>query len=101
MEDAMTHQLLHSFDHCTAKVDWSDPRHYACSEIRAQSLSGECKFFKEFSRGFVGIYRQHQKCVKRRAIKNVSKKYPNEAEDAVNSVFDECFRDTSPFDEIY
>ncbi|KAI8815743.1 peptidase M76 family-domain-containing protein [Fimicolochytrium jonesii] len=104
MEDTMTHELIHAYDHCTAKVDWSDPEHYACSTIRAISLSGECKFTRELKRGFFSVAKHHQACVKRRAITEL-KQLPScqgdrVAEDAVRAVWDSCFRDTAPFDEI-
>ena len=39
---ALTHELVHAYDHCRAKnLDWTDCQHHACSEIRAAALSGE------------------------------------------------------------
>jgi hypothetical protein len=35
MEDVITHELIHALDHCRGKVNFSDPRHLACTEIRA------------------------------------------------------------------
>jgi hypothetical protein len=29
----MAHELIHAFDHCRFKVDWSNLRHHACSEV--------------------------------------------------------------------
>jgi inner membrane protease ATP23 len=41
IEQALTHELIHAYDHCRAKnMDWMDCRQHACSEIRAASLSG-------------------------------------------------------------
>jgi inner membrane protease ATP23 len=34
MEDTLVHELLHVYDQCRFKVDWSDLRHHACSEVR-------------------------------------------------------------------
>ncbi|KAJ3300464.1 Mitochondrial inner membrane protease atp23 [Borealophlyctis nickersoniae] len=101
----MAHELIHAYDHCTANVDWGNPEHYACSEIRAASLSGDCKFTRELRRGNFSIAKHHQACVKRRAILAL-KQIPHcqgegVAEDAVRSVWDSCFKDTAPFDEIY
>lgn len=28
------HELVHMYDHCKFKVDWSNLRHHACSEVR-------------------------------------------------------------------
>ena len=42
IEHAITHELIHAYDHCRAKnMDWTNCEHHACSEIRAASLSGE------------------------------------------------------------
>ncbi|KAJ3161169.1 Mitochondrial inner membrane protease atp23 [Geranomyces michiganensis] len=104
MEDTMTHELVHAYDECTTKVDWNNAEHYACSVIRAASLSGECKFTRELRRGFVSVAKHHQACVKRRAIAELKQlpQFQGErvAEDAVRAVWDRCFADTAPFDEI-
>ncbi|KAJ3186217.1 Mitochondrial inner membrane protease atp23 [Gaertneriomyces sp. JEL0708] len=104
MEDTMTHELIHAYDQCTAKVDWNNCEHYACSAIRAANLSGDCKFTRELRRGFFEVAKHHQACVKRRAIAELKQlphcQGPNVAEDAVRAVWDSCFNDTAPFDEI-
>jgi len=33
MENTLVHELVHMYDHCKFKVDWSDLRHHACSEV--------------------------------------------------------------------
>lgn len=81
-------------------------RHAACAEIRASSLSGECRFMREFfTRGQWKLTQQHQECVRRRATLSVmgrqSCKDDKQAAKAVNEVWDSCFADTRPFDEIY
>ncbi|GBE77528.1 peptidase M76 family-domain-containing protein [Sparassis latifolia] len=105
MEDTMVHELVHMYDHCKFKVDWTNLRHHACSEIRANSLSGDCKFTRELRRGQLAFSKQHQECVRRRAVLSVSANAacPDvaAAERAVNEVWDSCFNDTRPFDEIY
>ncbi|CAA7264946.1 unnamed protein product [Cyclocybe aegerita] len=105
MESTITHELIHMYDHCRFKVDWSNLRHHACSEIRANNLSGDCRYTRELRRGFVSFSKQHQACVRRRAIESVKANpaCPNEAaaERAVNEVWESCFNDTRPFDEIY
>ena len=30
----LSHELVHMFDDCTAKVDWTNLYHLACSEVR-------------------------------------------------------------------
>ncbi|RKP04153.1 hypothetical protein CXG81DRAFT_8670 [Caulochytrium protostelioides] len=106
MEDTMAHELIHAFDQCTTRVDWSQCAHLACSEIRAANLSGDCKFGRELKRGNWALAaKHHQACVKRRAIlslqnaKNCAEGHV--AEEAVRHVWPHCFPDTAPFDEIY
>ncbi|KAG2171423.1 hypothetical protein INT43_009084, partial [Umbelopsis isabellina] len=104
-EDTMVHEMIHMFDNCRFKVDWSNCKHHACSEIRAASLSGDCRWTREVRRGFYTFTKQHQACVKRRAILSVRQNpaCADEgcAERAVHSVFESCFADTRPYDEIY
>jgi inner membrane protease ATP23 len=105
MEDTMAHELIHAIDHCRAKIDWSNCVHHACTEIRAASLSGDCRWYNEFMRGHRSVFKQHQQCVKRRAILSVKANpnciAPGVAEDAVADAWNSCFRDNWPFDEIY
>nr|XP_031859963.1 mitochondrial inner membrane protease ATP23 [Kwoniella shandongensis]KAA5527035.1 mitochondrial inner membrane protease ATP23 [Kwoniella shandongensis] len=73
--------------------------------IRAANLSGDCRWTREVKRGFYAFNKQHQACVKRRAILSVLANpactSPDMAEKAVNEVWESCFADTRPFDEIY
>lgn len=101
LETALTHELIHAYDHCRAKhMDWTNCEHHACSEIRAANLSGDCHMSQELARGNFGFYKQHQRCVKRRAALSVGMN-PNcgngRAAHAVDKVFDTCFNDTAPF----
>ena len=93
------------WDHCRFKVDWSDLRHHACSEIRAATLSGDCRWTREINRHNYTFLRQLQNCARRRAILSVrgNAACPDEATAArvVDEVWDSCFHDTRPFDEIY
>ncbi|KAK7150162.1 hypothetical protein R3I94_009464 [Phoxinus phoxinus] len=104
MNRVVTHELIHAFDHCRARVDWfSNPRHLACSEIRAANLSGDCSFFNEVSRFNFGLREHHQECVRSRALRSilaVRKVSREEAELVVDEVFDSCFRDHAPFGRI-
>ncbi|KAF5371737.1 hypothetical protein D9758_003356 [Tetrapyrgos nigripes] len=105
VESTIAHELIHMYDQCKFKVDWSNLRHQACSEIRANSLSGDCRYTRELRRGITSFSKQHQACVRRRAIVSVSANpaCPDEAtaERVVNEVFESCFQDTRPFDEVY
>ncbi|KAJ7163320.1 peptidase M76 family-domain-containing protein [Mycena filopes] len=105
MENIMVHEMIHLFDHCRFKVDWLNLRHHACSEIRANSLSGDCRWSRELRIGSLAFTKHHQDCVRRRAVTSVSRNLmcPDKAtaERVVNEVFESCFKDTRPFDEIY
>ncbi|KAI9452334.1 metalloprotease ATP23 [Russula earlei] len=93
MEHTLVHELVHMYDHAVFNVDWSDLRYHACSEIRASSLSGDCSWVREIQRGIFSFSKQHQACVRRRAVLST-------AERAVNEVWESCFNDTRPFDEV-
>ncbi|KAG9290280.1 hypothetical protein G9A89_022256 [Geosiphon pyriformis] len=105
-QDTMVHEMIHLYDHCRFKVDWNNCLHHACSEVRAASLSGDCRWLREIQRGhFTNFGKQHQNCVRRRAVLSVSQNAscsaPGVAAKAVGQVFESCFKDTRPFDEIY
>eukprot|EP00730_Choanoeca_flexa_P004044 TRINITY_DN11584_c0_g13_i1.p1 TRINITY_DN11584_c0_g13~~TRINITY_DN11584_c0_g13_i1.p1 ORF type:complete len:211 (+),score=48.25 TRINITY_DN11584_c0_g13_i1:100-732(+) len=104
MANVVTHELIHAYDDCRANVDFHDIRHLACTEIRAASLSGDCFFTNEvLNRLNLGVRKQHQVCVKRRAalsleaVLGVSRTV---AMQAIDEVYDMCFKDTAPFDMI-
>ncbi|KAL5519584.1 ATP23 [Sanghuangporus vaninii] len=104
MEHTVTHELVHMYDHCKFDVDWSNLRHHACSEIRANSLGGDCKWTREIRRLFFNFSKQHQECVRRRAVLSVQSNPAcpsrEDAERAVNEVWESCSNDTRPFDEV-
>ncbi|KAI9502271.1 peptidase M76 family-domain-containing protein [Coemansia spiralis] len=105
LETTIVHEMVHAYDQANFNLDWYNLEHHACTEIRAASLSGDCKWFYEAMRGNLGFLKHHQACVKRRAILSVRAspacKSEKHAEAAVNKVFKSCFTDTRPFDEIY
>ncbi|KAI2612905.1 peptidase M76 family-domain-containing protein [Hypoxylon fragiforme] len=109
MEDTLSHEMVHAWDHLRWKVDWNGEKglkHAACTEIRASMLSGECRWAKEaWTRGNWSLTQQFQECVRRRAVQSVMArpwcKDDVEAVKVVNQVWDSCFSDTRPFDEVY
>ncbi|KAI9762248.1 MAG: spindle assembly checkpoint kinase [Chaenotheca gracillima] len=109
LEDSMAHEMVHAYDYLRFKVDDKDLRHAACTEIRASALSGECRFTQEFFRRGkwkeFRITQLYQDCVRRRATISVSNrpwcKDDVQAAKVVNEVWESCFRDTRPFDEVY
>ncbi|KAM3510533.1 hypothetical protein MY11210_005833 [Beauveria gryllotalpidicola] len=109
LEDTLAHEMVHVWDHLRYKVDWmgdKDLKHAACTEIRASMLSGECRWTREaLTRGNWSLTQQFQACVRRRAIKSVMGrprcKDDVHAAQVVNQVWDSCYSDTRPFDEVY
>jgi inner membrane protease ATP23 len=103
VEDTLAHELIHAYDNATVQLDWSSPTHLACTEIRAANLSRECAFTREVRRGHFSIAKQHQRCVKRRAVLGLMQAGHSKevAEESIRVVWDKCFHDTAPFDEIY
>ncbi|KAI4206318.1 MAG: hypothetical protein LQ346_001143 [Caloplaca aetnensis] len=107
VEDTMAHEMVHAYDHLRFQVQWEDNlRHVACSEIRASTLSGECRWRREFwAKGQWKVTQGFQDCVRRRAVLSVAKrpgcKDDVQAAKVVNEVWDSCFTDTRPFDEVY
>ncbi|KAJ1514559.1 Mitochondrial inner membrane protease atp23 [Coelomomyces lativittatus] len=97
--ETLVHELIHAYDHCHFQYDWKNCLHYACTEIRAANLSGDCSFIRELQRGYSNFKSQHQKCVERRAILATSQNpYCSQvAESAVKEVFQSCFNDERPF----
>ena len=101
---AMVHELIHAIDLCRTKMDpFNNCVQFACTEIRAENLSGECNWFKEMSYGQTwskGFSGHNKSCVKRRAILSVEAN-PNckeRATEAVDAAFERCYKDTFPFD---
>ena len=106
LEDTLAHEMVHAYDHLRFQLDPYDLRHAACMEIRASMLSGECRWAREFwTRGQWRVTQQMQECVRRRAALSVRGrpgcKGDLEAVRVVNEVWEGCWGDTRPFDEIY
>lgn len=99
--------MIHAYDHLRFKVEWNgDLRHSACTEIRASTLSGECRWLREFWGKSQWKFTQgFQDCVRRRATLSVAArpacKDRAQASKIVEEVWDSCFPDTRPFDEVY
>eukprot|EP01031_Cornospumella_fuschlensis_P040639 gene40639-49548_t len=99
--NTVTHELIHAYDVCRAKMDYDNCMQHACTEIRASSLSGECDMAMEMHRGHMKIQGGHQECVKRRATLSVSMNptCKNVAEESVARAMKKCYNDTKPFDD--
>ncbi|XP_020571016.1 mitochondrial inner membrane protease ATP23-like isoform X2 [Phalaenopsis equestris] len=54
INQVLIHELIHAYDDCRAKnMDWKNCAHHACTEIRANHLSGDCHYKRELLRGFM------------------------------------------------
>lgn len=99
---SMSHEIIHAIDFCRSKMDpVNNCLHIACTEIRAENLSGECDFINEFTNGQIKRFASHGKeCVKRRAILSVMSvpKCSRSASEFVKAAFDRCYEDTFPYD---
>lgn len=98
------HELIHAYDYCRNELDFNDPKHLACTEIRAARLSDECSFFRYLSTSNRPFRwkNQHRQCVRERA-KESMRVFPHfsskHIEQIMNDVFDRCYNDTNPFDD--
>ena len=69
-------------------------------------LSGECRWVREaFTRGNWTLTQQFQDCVRKRAILSVMArkacKDDVHATKVVNEVWDSCYADKRPFEDVY
>jgi len=107
VNNTLTHELVHAYDHARSHLDWTNLTHHACTEIRAALLSGDCTLEREFSRGNFNPFRLSrtgERCVRRRAQLSVAMNpaCPDSsiAEAAVSRAWSVCAKDFAPFDEI-
>ncbi|XP_060566415.1 mitochondrial inner membrane protease ATP23 homolog [Ruditapes philippinarum] len=100
--NVLSHEMLHAFDHCRAKLDISNIEHMACTEVRAANMF-HCTLVSAFANGEAkpwNYLNRHVNCVKRKAmtsimvVRNVTEQ---EASDAVDKVFNRCYNDLEPF----
>ena len=105
MNQVLAHELVHSYDDKTVNMNWYDLRHLACTEIRAANLSRECSFARENLVMFnFGLKAHNKECVKNRAALSITSVredlcYEN-ARELVDSVFEQCYNYTRPFQGI-
>jgi Peptidase M76 family len=99
--ESMVHELIHAIDMCRTKMDpLHNCIHLACTEIRAENLSGECSIWNEIGR-MKGKFPKHgQTCVKRRAALSLHANHNccEHAEKYIEAAFERCYKDTFPFD---
>jgi inner membrane protease ATP23 len=100
------HELIHAYDYCRADIDFNNPYHLACTEIRAASLSNQCSLFNYLStssRPFL-LKNQHATCVRNRTRESMDiildHHRRQNLNQIINDVFLRCYNDTDPFDEF-
>jgi Peptidase M76 family len=99
----LTHELIHAIDVCRSTMDpLRNCLQLACTEIRAENLSGECNVSWELMRAKLDstVLGHGQQCVRRRAMDSV-KANPNCTEKAawyVDAAMERCYADTFPFE---
>ncbi|XP_065174760.1 mitochondrial inner membrane protease ATP23 homolog [Sycon ciliatum] len=99
---ALSHELVHAYDHCRAEVNWSNVEHQACSEIRACMLSRECYYKYQKKRKEPYGQGDLESCIKPRTVKSLMYNGVTESEAirATHKVFAHCVDDTAPFDRV-
>ncbi|KAL6927239.1 hypothetical protein ACO0SA_003534 [Hanseniaspora valbyensis] len=107
LESSITHEMIHYYDNMRFKVNLNNLKHHACTEIRASMLSGECAMSFEFFRKFstFKMFGGFKECVRRRATLSVTNnpncESPEVAQKVVDEVWNSCFGDTRPFDDVF
>lgn len=101
IQAVLMHEMIHMFDFCRHELNFRNLDHLACTEIRAANLA-HCSFMSAWTQGDVTLFNfkeGHQTCVKNKALssimaaRNVTKE---EAVQAVNRVFPQCYADLEP-----
>ncbi len=90
-EAILAHEMVHMYDFCKNLIDFANPLHLACSEIRAASLAS-CA---QLDLG----YKSYQSCVKSKASQSVSIVLgwdKLKSAQIVEKVFQKCFHDVEP-----
>ena len=70
----LAHELVHMYDHCANKMDWTNPHHLACSEVRAASLAhcqSPVSSALHDGGSWSSLASQHSECVKTKAARSV------------------------------
>lgn len=101
VQAVLAHEMLHMFDYCTHKLDFTNLEHLACTEIRAANLT-HCSYLSACSQGDAGLFNvkgRHAECVKTKAIFSMMAVRTITREQAaaiVERVFPKCYADLEP-----
>ena len=92
--------LISMFDQCKNKIDYANPDHLACTEIRKANLA-HCNFLLYYSRpdAKFNIKGNHKLCVRNVAVESmIESNFVDKevAEASVDRVFDKCYADLEP-----
>lgn len=101
IQGILAHEMLHMFDHCRAHMDFKNPEHIACSEVRAANLM-HCSILSGMTSNTVSPFnlsKAHQQCVRQKAAASVMTAMGldwKEAFRVTDKVFDKCYNDLEP-----
>jgi inner membrane protease ATP23 len=102
VQGILAHELLHMFDHCRSHMDFRNPHHVACSEVRAANLF-HCSIISGMLSGTVtpvSLAQAHARCVKQKAVASLLGSFPDmpqkEGWRITDQVFDRCYNDLEP-----
>ena len=99
VETILSHELVHMYDQCTARVDWQDVGHLACSEVRAANLVHCLGPLSGALRDGAPPFSSHAACVEAKAVRSVKAVAglgEQAARAAVREVFTRCYNDLEP-----
>ena len=107
MEDVFVHEMVHAVDYCTRDMDITQCEALACSEIRA-AREAEClsSIVPKWNGEKINVPWPVQMftkegCVMSNATTATQAMFPGDVGAAcVKKMFDQCYRDTVPFDDI-
>ncbi|KAK6928416.1 Peptidase M76, ATP23 [Dillenia turbinata] len=98
------YQIMVCGNHMNLQDDVNNEVRIPCDKpflIRAGHLSGDCHYKRELLRGYIKMRGHEQDCVRRRVMKSLTANpYCSEAavKDAMEAVWEICYKDTKPFD---
>lgn len=101
VQGVLTHELIHMFDYCNNNLDFKNPEHLACTEIRAANLA-HCSFLSAYVQAdadFFNIRQKHRDCVKTKALYSILAVRQITREEAIaviEKVFPKCYADLEP-----
>jgi len=97
---ALVRNLIQMFDACVNKYDFQNAEHLACTEIRKANLAN-CGYMVYMQQPWASVRwkKAHAECVRNTAVDYMIKtKFvkPDIAKEAVDKVFDKCYKDLEP-----